>query len=237
MVAPETPRRTCSKQTCNRDAVCTLTYVYSDSTAVIGALSARREPHAYDLCPVHADSLTAPKGWRVVRLESPDGWNHDDLDAVVEAVRPDEDPAPRRTARGTSLGAVRPPGAPRPSGTPRSGGPVLRDVSYRGRDADTQAGGAADSTTAGGPTGTVGPTGAAGPESSARSAAGTEGPAGSVKPNGARAARHVPMGPSGANTGYSVTTRSIANANAQVGQRTRFVPLPAALRTPHWRRP
>ncbi|WP_270254483.1 DUF3499 family protein [Kocuria marina] len=243
MAAPETPRRTCSKQMCNRDAVCTLTYVYSDSTAVIGALSARREPHAYDLCPVHADSLTAPKGWRVVRLESPDGWNHDDLDAVVEAVRPDEDPAPRRTARGTSLGAVRPPGAARPSGPSRSRGPVLRDVSYRGRDTDTRADGAADSTSAGGSTGTVGPTGIAGPTGAAGSdgstgrVAGSEGPAGSVNPEGARAARHVPMGPSPANTGYSVTTRSIANANAQVGQRTRSVPLPAALRTPHWRRP
>lgn len=231
MAAPETPRRTCSKQMCNRDAVCTLTYVYSDSTAVIGALSARREPHAYDLCSVHADSLTAPKGWRVVRLESPDGWNHDDLDAVVEAVRPDEDPAPRRTASGTFLGAVRPPGAARPSGPSRSRGPVLRDVSYRGRDTDTRADGAADPTSAGGPTG------AAGSDGSTGRMAGSEGPEGSVNPNGARAARHVPMGPSGANTGYSVTTRTIAKANAQVGLYTRSVPLPAALRTPHWRRP
>lgn len=218
MTAPETPRRTCSKQMCNRDAVCTLTYVYSDSTAVIGALSARREPHAYDLCPVHADSLTAPKGWRVVRLESPDGWNHDDLDAVVEAVRPDEDPAPRRTARGTSLGAVRPPGAPQSSGTPRSGGAVLRDVSYRGRDDESRA------EAASGPAGDTG-------------SAGTPRSEGSAGTDGARPARHVPMGPSGANTGYSVTTRTIANANTQVGQRTRSVPLPAALRTPHWRRP
>ena len=83
----ELPRRSCSRQTCSRAAVCTLTYVYSDSTAVIGALSARSEPHAYDLCAFHADRMTAPRGWRVVRLESPDGWNRDDLGAVVEAVR------------------------------------------------------------------------------------------------------------------------------------------------------
>ncbi|WP_240918931.1 DUF3499 family protein [Kocuria sp. KD4] len=218
MAAPETPRRTCSKQMCNRDAVCTLTYVYSDSTAVIGALSARREPHAYDLCPVHADSLTAPKGWRVVRLESPDGWNHDDLDAVVEAIRPDEDPAPHRTARGTFLGAVRPPGAARPSGPSRSRGPVLRDVSYQGRDDESRAD--ADS----------GPAGDSGSAEMPRS----EGSAGA---NGARPACHVPMGRSGADTGYSVVTRTIANANTQVGQRMDSVPLPAALRTPHWRRP
>ena len=60
------PRRSCAKLTCNREAVCTLTYVYSDSTAVIGALSARREPHAYDLCDEHAARLTAPQGWHVV---------------------------------------------------------------------------------------------------------------------------------------------------------------------------
>ncbi|WP_240625260.1 DUF3499 family protein [Kocuria tytonicola] len=120
-------RRSCSKQTCNRDAVCTLTYVYSDSTAVIGALSARREPHAYDLCPVHADTLTAPRGWRVVRLEAPGGWDRDDLDDVVQAVRADDQPAARRVStRGPSLGAARP--------NPVPGARVLRDVSYRGDD-------------------------------------------------------------------------------------------------------
>ena len=125
------PRRSCSKQTCNREAVCTLTYVYSDSTAVIGALSARREPHAYDLCAVHADTLTAPRGWRVVRLEAPGGWDRDDLDDVAQAVRRDDPPQTRRVpGRRPSLGAAQP-GAPRTSGVR-----VLRDVSYRGGDED-----------------------------------------------------------------------------------------------------
>ena len=116
------PRRSCSKLTCNREAVCTLTYVYSDSTAVIGALSARREPHAYDLCPAHADALTAPRGWRIVRLEAPGGWSRDDLDDVVQAVSTDELPPARRApGRGTSLGAAR----------PARGARALRDVSYR----------------------------------------------------------------------------------------------------------
>lgn len=116
------PRRSCSKLTCNREAVCTLTYVYSDSTAVIGALSARREPHAYDLCPAHADSLTAPRGWRIVRLEAPGGWSRDDLDDVVQAVSTDELPPARRApGRGPSLGAAR----------PARGARALRDVSYR----------------------------------------------------------------------------------------------------------
>lgn len=116
------PRHSCSKLTCNREAVCTLTYVYSDSTAVIGALSARREPHAYDLCPAHADALTAPRGWRIVRLEAPGGWSRDDLDDVVQAVSTDELPPARRApGRGTSLGAAR----------PARGARALRDVSYR----------------------------------------------------------------------------------------------------------
>lgn len=63
-------QRLCSRQTCTREAIFTLTYAYADSTAVIGPLSVHREPHAYDLCEFHADRLTAPQGWDVVRLET-----------------------------------------------------------------------------------------------------------------------------------------------------------------------
>ncbi|WP_272878585.1 DUF3499 domain-containing protein [Rothia nasimurium] len=63
--------RQCSRQTCQREAIFTLTYAYAQSTAVIGPLSVHREPHAYDLCEFHADRLTAPQGWDVVRLEAP----------------------------------------------------------------------------------------------------------------------------------------------------------------------
>ena len=59
--------RLCSRQTCKREATVTLTYSYADSTAVIGPLSEHREPHAYDLCDLHAEQLTAPQGWRAVR--------------------------------------------------------------------------------------------------------------------------------------------------------------------------
>ena len=68
----------------------TLTYVYSDSTAVLGPLSHLAEPHSYDLCADHAERLTAPRGWEVVRL-TPDfvevGPSHDDLLALADAVR------------------------------------------------------------------------------------------------------------------------------------------------------
>lgn len=236
-VAQETvPRRSCSKQTCNRDAVCTLTYVYSDSTAVIGALSARREPHAYDLCPVHADSLTAPRGWRVVRLEFPDGWGRDDLDAVVQAVRPDEEPVVRRSPRGPSLGAARPNGPAVP------GARVLRDVSYRpdapDADADDDAarpaadGRAADAAT-------TRPSAGAGTSTGARRGDGTRRPAELPRddtPAGV-VGRTSPGVPPADSDEYSGTRRSSVNANPRPSTTGRSVPLPAALRTPHLRRP
>ncbi|GAA2726037.1 hypothetical protein CAE01nite_21660 [Cellulomonas aerilata] len=68
----------------------TLTYVYSDQTAVLGPLANHAEPHSYDLCAEHAERLTAPRGWEVVRL-TPDfvqsGPSHDDLLALADAVR------------------------------------------------------------------------------------------------------------------------------------------------------
>lgn len=33
----------------------------------IGPLSPTPNPHSYDLCQAHADSLTAPAGWQVLR--------------------------------------------------------------------------------------------------------------------------------------------------------------------------
>jgi hypothetical protein len=67
-----------------------LTYVYNDSTAVVGPLAAFAEPHTYDLCERHARSLTAPRGWDVVRHEGefkPPPPSTDDLVALAEAVR------------------------------------------------------------------------------------------------------------------------------------------------------
>lgn len=68
--ADEPLARLCSRQICRRPAQATLTYVYADSTAVIGPLSVHAEPHAYDLCSPHAARLTPPRGWEVVRLET-----------------------------------------------------------------------------------------------------------------------------------------------------------------------
>jgi hypothetical protein len=59
--------RPCSKVACSTEAVATLTYVYADSMVVVGPLSAAPDPHSYDLCTRHAERLSAPQGWQVVR--------------------------------------------------------------------------------------------------------------------------------------------------------------------------
>jgi hypothetical protein len=67
-----------------------LTYVYADSTAVIGPLAAFAEPHTYDLCEQHARGLTAPRGWDLVRHDGdyvPPPPSSDDLVALADAVR------------------------------------------------------------------------------------------------------------------------------------------------------
>ncbi|QVQ54376.1 DUF3499 domain-containing protein [Spiractinospora alimapuensis] len=81
--------RRCSRTACRHPAVCTLTYVYADSTAVVGPLATHVEPHCYDLCAPHAERLTAPRGWEILRLplESDPTPASDDLEALANAVR------------------------------------------------------------------------------------------------------------------------------------------------------
>ena len=80
----------CSKPSCAGQAVATLTYIYSDCTAVVGPLATYAEPHCYDLCQKHSERLTAPVGWEIVRLEpDPDALkpSSDDIEALANAVR------------------------------------------------------------------------------------------------------------------------------------------------------
>ncbi|MCZ2528130.1 DUF3499 domain-containing protein [Streptomyces sp. NPDC059506] len=94
------PVRRCSRTACGRPAVATLTYVYADSTAVLGPLATYAEPHCYDLCSEHSERLTAPRGWEVVRLAvdpGPARPSGDDLEALANAVREAARP-PRRPA-------------------------------------------------------------------------------------------------------------------------------------------
>lgn len=59
--------RMCSKVGCSREPVSTLTYDYGDSMAVLGPLSLAKTPHSYDLCAIHADRMSVPRGWQVVK--------------------------------------------------------------------------------------------------------------------------------------------------------------------------
>jgi hypothetical protein len=82
--------RACSKTGCSRPAVSTLTFVYADSTVVVGPLARESEPGAYDLCREHAAAMTEPRGWTMLRVPgSADAV--DDLVALAHAVG-DEDP-------------------------------------------------------------------------------------------------------------------------------------------------
>lgn len=82
--------RTCSRASCTAPASKTLTYIYADSTAVLGPLAMYAEPHSYDLCVAHSESLTVPNGWSVTKSEpesEPAGPSDDDLMAIANAVR------------------------------------------------------------------------------------------------------------------------------------------------------
>jgi len=82
--------RGCSRAGCRSQATMTLTYIYAESTAVVGPLATYSEPHAYDLCVVHGNRLKVPHGWSVIKQEldgSSQGPSEDDLMAIADAVR------------------------------------------------------------------------------------------------------------------------------------------------------
>jgi len=82
--------RGCSRVGCRSAATMTLTYIYAESTAVVGPLATFSEPHAYDLCIMHAERLKVPHGWNVIKQElsgDEQGPSEDDLMAIADAVR------------------------------------------------------------------------------------------------------------------------------------------------------
>lgn len=125
--ASVSPLRRCSRSACGKTAAATLTYVYADSTAVVGPLAAYAEPHCYDLCAVHAAGLTAPRGWEVVRLEVDAEAlrpSADDLEALADAVReagrpPDVEGAAQGHRPADQGGHRRSPSAPGGDGGPQ----------------------------------------------------------------------------------------------------------------------
>ena len=122
--------RVCSRTACKQPPVYTLTYVYRDSTAVLGPLAAYGEPHSYDLCAMHAARLTVPRGWDVVRLpQDPSREGADDLEALANVVREASRGAP---APGT---AVRP--GPVQGGRPAPGARPAPDAEPVGQGVET----------------------------------------------------------------------------------------------------
>ena len=82
--------RGCSRVGCRSVATMTLTYIYAESTAVVGPLATFSEPHAYDLCVLHGERLKVPYGWSVIKQEhtgQEQGPSEDDLMAIAKAVR------------------------------------------------------------------------------------------------------------------------------------------------------
>lgn len=130
--------RGCSKTGCNRPAVATLTYAYADRAVVLGPLATYAEPHTYDLCREHAERMTAPRGWEVVRVGgeySEPALAPDDLLALADAVR--EAGRPR---------TPRPGSTPRPaSGNGRAAGEAVGQAGATGGPARGQARAEADS--------------------------------------------------------------------------------------------
>lgn len=62
--------RLCSKVACAREAVATLTFDYADQVAALGPLGPGGDPHAHDLCAQHAERLSVPAGWLVIRHQA-----------------------------------------------------------------------------------------------------------------------------------------------------------------------
>lgn len=68
-----------------------MTYVYADSTVVLGPLADVHVPGAFELCVEHARRTSVPRGWEVIRLPMEDAapvrMPKDDLLALADAVR------------------------------------------------------------------------------------------------------------------------------------------------------
>lgn len=105
-------RRLCSRTACSGRATTTLTYDYRGQVAVLGPLAPVRTPGTHDLCRLHGERTSAPRGWEMVRLPDLDTAPlppEDDWLALADAIREvglrhDEvTPAPAPTDLGESV--------------------------------------------------------------------------------------------------------------------------------------
>lgn len=102
-----------------------MTYDYKQATAVIGTLSPVPLPGAFDLCVDHAQSVTVPIGWQMIRLKTefePVAPSTDDLTALADAIREasrKDVPPPRPAQREIRRTAMDISATPRPRPRPQ----------------------------------------------------------------------------------------------------------------------
>ena len=125
--------RCCSRTACKKPPVFTLTYVYRDSTAVLGPLAVAVDPHSWDLCDMHAGRLVVPRGWDVVRLPpDPAQERADDLEALANIVRevgrPDRGAGPRSASPQPRAAVAQPRSAGQPRAAAQPGAAVSEPV-------------------------------------------------------------------------------------------------------------
>ncbi|MCA1838894.1 MAG: DUF3499 family protein [Actinomycetota bacterium] len=56
--------RTCSRSGCQWPAIATLGFDYANKKAWLEELKPKHEPATYDLCAVHSERFSPPKGWQ-----------------------------------------------------------------------------------------------------------------------------------------------------------------------------
>ena len=62
--------RVCARPYCSKTAAATLSYSYESGSVWLDDLTVDSHPMVHDLCELHADAVTVPKGWRVVDRRS-----------------------------------------------------------------------------------------------------------------------------------------------------------------------
>jgi hypothetical protein len=63
--------RACARPGCGETAAATFTYDYRARTTWLESLASDAHPMAYDLCKVHADALSVPRGWSLEDRRDP----------------------------------------------------------------------------------------------------------------------------------------------------------------------
>ena len=90
--------RRCTRTSCNQRAVAILSYNYAEQVAHLAPIQGLVEPHTYDLCLSHSQSLKVPLGWKIIidELSEQPLASDEDFNAIATAVRgvlSDEDEA------------------------------------------------------------------------------------------------------------------------------------------------